>query len=733
MTPAGPSPEAFARLAPYIQRYIWRQGWTDLRPIQAQATAAVLDGDGHLLIASATASGKTEAAFLPVLTALHDHPSASVGALYVGPLKALINDQFERLDGLLAEADVPVTSWHGDASDAGKARLRRAPRGVVQITPESLESMLLRHPAVARALFCDLRFVVVDEVHAFLGSDRGAQLQCLLVRLERLAGVTPRRIGLSATLGDVQQAADWLAAASSRAVEIIEDHGAGRRLQLAVEAFDVGDEGSADSSGKEALHASLYAHAVGRKSLVFCASRGMVETTCAALRQEAEVRGEPDIFHAHHGSLSAALRHDAERAMRDAPGPACTVATVTLELGVDLGALERVLQVEAPSSVSSLVQRLGRTGRRGDPAQMLFYALRRDPGEHAGVHERLPWDLLVICAQLELYLRERWVESAPDRALPVSLLVHQTLALLKQWTELTPRMLAAELLTLPPFARVGADRLKVLLRFMIAQGLVERSGEGGLLLGGAGERIMDHWSSCAVFEDQIEVQVFDGSRHVGGIGLLPAPGEVFALAGSNWRALQVDGARRRVQATQVKGRGRQNWVGSGAGIDSRVMGMVRDLLSGTAVPAYLRPDAQAALSEARQAVQEVGLLRGSVHALGVHETLLLPWQGTAVTNAVQEILRLSFIGPQGSVRHFMVVPASRARLAEVIARLPDEAEVVSALVDAALSLDVRPGDGRYGAHAPVALLSEAYVRDTLDVSGALLWLRGLLPELSAAP
>lgn len=177
------SKTAFERYAPFIQEYIYRKNWKDLREVQVEACSAILDTDDHVIIASGTASGKTEAAFFPVLTKLHENPAKSIGVIYISPLKALINDQFERLNGLLEESHIPVWPWHGDIPQSIRKRALKERQGVLQITPESLESMLMRHPGDAARLFSDLRFVVIDEIHAFMGTDRGLQVLCLLSRL----------------------------------------------------------------------------------------------------------------------------------------------------------------------------------------------------------------------------------------------------------------------------------------------------------------------------------------------------------------------------------------------------------------------------------------------------------------------------------------------------------------------------------------------------------------------
>ena len=181
------SNSAFERYAPFIQEYIYRKRWTDLREVQAEACDAIMDTNKHVIVASGTASGKTEAAFFPILTILEKKPSASVGVMYIGPLKALINDQFERLNELLDECEIPVWPWHGDISQSTKKKALQVAQGILQITPESLEALLMRRPGDACRLFSDLRFIVIDEIHALMGEDRGLQVLCLIARLEKLS------------------------------------------------------------------------------------------------------------------------------------------------------------------------------------------------------------------------------------------------------------------------------------------------------------------------------------------------------------------------------------------------------------------------------------------------------------------------------------------------------------------------------------------------------------------
>ena len=227
----------FDRYAPFVQDFIYENGWDSLRGIQVAAGDAIFNSDDHVLLCASTASGKTEAAFFPILTEFWESPPASVGAIYVGPTKALINDQFYRLTDLCARADIPVWHWHGDVSASHKAKLMKRPSGILQITPESLEALLMHRHSAISALFCDLRYVVIDEVHSLLRGDRGGQTICLIERLSRMAGVDPRRIGLSATMGDPESVGRFLAAGTGRNTVIPKVEEPLRTWRLSMEHF----------------------------------------------------------------------------------------------------------------------------------------------------------------------------------------------------------------------------------------------------------------------------------------------------------------------------------------------------------------------------------------------------------------------------------------------------------------------------------------------------------------
>ncbi|MBO0748725.1 MAG: DEAD/DEAH box helicase, partial [Acidimicrobiaceae bacterium] len=376
---------AFALLHPALRRWVWERGWTALRDVQARAIPPILDADADVVISAATASGKTEAAFLPILSALTNSPSTRTGVevLALSPLKALINDQHERLADLCSPLGIPVTAWHGDVNGSAKHRLLERPEGILLITPESLEALLVLRGPQAPSLFGALRYVVVDELHSFICGERGAQVQSQLHRVEQAVHRQVPRIGLSATLGDQEAAGEFLRPGGGlRRVAIDADDHLELRLQLRGYLDRAPDHGShppAPAAPLEvveetatdtdwAIASDLARVLTGTDNLIFANSRREVEILADRLGQLAGDRGQGDAFLAHHGSLSKTLREEVESRLKDRSRPVSAVCTATLEMGIDIGSVASIAQVGPPPSVATLRQRLGRSGRRGDPA-----------------------------------------------------------------------------------------------------------------------------------------------------------------------------------------------------------------------------------------------------------------------------------------------------------------------------------------------------------------------------
>ena len=744
------SEQAFDRLAHFIQEYIYNHEWTELRAIQVEACRVIFETDAHLLLATGTASGKTEAAFLPVLTLLHENPADSIGVLYIGPLKALINDQFLRLNDLLKEAYIPVWAWHGDVSQSQKHKLVMEPRGVLQITPESLESLLINRGVDLIRMFGDLRFVIIDEVHALMSSDRGRQVLCQLVRLSRYIREQPRRIGLSATLGDYNLAENWLQSGTSRHVLTPKVDAAERKIRLALEHFYLPSETSAeradyidspnprgqkpeigkgDLSTADPYYEYIFENSKRRKCLIFANSRGETESVIGNLRQLADADRSPDVYFVHHGSISPSLREAAERAMRDPDHPTVTAATVTLELGIDIGQLDRIIQLNAPHSVSSFVQRLGRSGRRGNPSEMWFVCSEEQPSGKELFPTQVPWQLLQCIATIELYLTEQWIEPIPAVQLPFSLLYHQTMSILASAGELSPPSLAERVLTLPPFSQVTKDDFKELLLQLIEIDHIQRTEERGLIIGLAGEQVVRNFHFYAVFPDNEEFTVREESSEIGSIISPPPPGERFGLAGRAWEVVEIDLRRKTVFAKQVKGKVKTHWSGGIGNVHTRLLKKMRQILFEEDDYTYLQKGAKERLSGARQIARSLNLDSKNILPLGGDTWCIFPWMGTIAYRTLERFLKFHCEGSlgissiSGQSPYFMTFKLNKDRVADLCKKISLLAQK-GIESESLVGTEERPQLQKYDEFVPANLLRKAFVADSLSVRELIEEVRG---------
>ncbi len=648
----------FERYAPFVQDFIYRNGWETLRGVQVAAGEAIFGTDCNVLLSASTASGKTEAAFFPILTLFSENPPASVGAIYIGPLKALINDQFSRLTELCADAQIPVWHWHGDVAQSHKEKLLKHPSGILQITPESLEALLLHKHAYIPKLFGDLRFIVIDEVHSLLRGDRGGQTLCLIERLSRMAGVNPRRIGLSATIGDPEGTGRYLAAGTGRETVIPKVEQGKVKWRLSLEHFFTTpgvEESPADE--KTALpvldmktdtapensdpgFAYVFEHTRGKKCLIFVNSREECEAVTTTLRGYCEARHEPDRFLIHHGNLSASFRETAESVMKDDEQCMTTVTTATLELGIDIGRLERAFQIDAPFTVSSFLQRMGRTGRRGLPPEMWFVMREEQPEARAMLPETVPWSLLQGIALIQLYTEERWVEPPKTDRLPFSLLYHQTMSTLASSGELSPAALASRVLTLKSFERIDKEDYRTLLRHLIETDHIERTETGGLIVGLAGERQINSFKFYAVFKENEEYTVRSNSEELGTIVMPPPVGEKIAIAGHVWIVEEVDHKRHLVYCEQVRGKVPAYFGQCPGDINTKVLERMRKVLAEDKIYPYLMKNALGRLYDARSVARLGGVTTEPLINLGGDMWCLFPWLGTYAFLAMERFLKL---------------------------------------------------------------------------------------------
>jgi ATP-dependent Lhr-like helicase len=568
-----------ARLHPHLQHAIVHDlGWRELRPVQDLTIAAVLDGCNTVVLAP-TAGGKTEAAIFPVLSGILSDGSRPVCALYVCPIRALLNNQEARLAAYARMVGLEVFKWHGDVSDARKASFRQSPAHILMTTPESLEVMMVSARTDVRALFPELSAVIIDEVHAFAADDRGAHLASLLERLSALTGRDIQRIGLSATVGNPEVIGRWLQGSSKRPFRLVDpprpkaerDLRVGRCKDMEDAAFRIA------------------AAARGRKSLVFVESRAKAEKVAHAL----EGRGV-EVF-IHHSAVSRADRALAEEQFARGENTAI-VCTSTMELGIDVGDLDQVLQVDAPASVASFLQRLGRTGRRaGSRANCRFFCLSAE-------------SLLQTVALLRL-AEAGWVEDVtpPSRAMHV--LAHQVMALVLQEGGLSRHRVGGWLGAAYPFAGMRELEVQGLIDTMVARDILYEA-DGTLSLGRQGEERYgrkNFFELYAVFTAPPMLKVMFGKEDVGQIQAMfvamhdPAHGPLtFRLAGRAWEVGLVEYGRGVVHV-RVADRGRvPTWLGVPGVLSAALCGAIRETLrSRGAEGAWLEEEAAGELAEMR--------------------------------------------------------------------------------------------------------------------------------------
>lgn len=593
----------FSRFPERLQHAIANQlGFASLRPVQELAGEAILDGKNAVVLAP-TAGGKTEASMFPVIAGLMKEPPSGVGALYIAPIKALLNNQEVRLGEYTEMVGLRRFVWHGDAAATKKQSFVKEPAELLMTTPESLEVMLMSSRVPAPRLFADLRYVVIDEIHAFAGTDRGAHLLSVLERLASLSKHDVQRIGLSATVGNPEQIAKWLNGTSKRESVVVDPPKpkAQRRIKIALCE-------DADEFAAEAVREGR-----GKKSLFFCQSRALTETIAEKMRD-----GEIDVF-VHHGSVSKEERLAAEE--RFAQGTnACIVATSTLELGIDVGGLDLTFQANAPSTVSSFLQRMGRTGRReGTVANMTFLC-----EDTVSVVQNTALVLLASCG---------WVERVRDETRAWPVLVHQTLALINQHGGISAERCWLMLERVPDFRGISKDEYLQLIEHMKAKEYLFEAG-GLLSMGRAAEKAFgkkNFLELYAVFSSPVLYRVETeaskapvGSLEQAFVDRLVPEMSSFLLGGRAWLVSHLNHDDRLVRVRPSPRGKKPSWGGFVPQfLGFEVCQAMKQVLTSDEEYPFLDAKAKASLAEWRGDLGQ--LLQRSVDALTFDGTTLTWW------------------------------------------------------------------------------------------------------------
>ncbi len=717
------SSSSFALLHPKLQQWLWSKEWSSLRQAQELAIPPIVAAERDVIISASTAAGKTEAAFLPIATRLANDDVKRLGCLCVSPLKALINDQHTRLEQLFAAVDLDVHRWHGDVPGNKKLDLLKKPRGVLLITPESLEAIFILRGMGVRELFGSLRYVVVDELHAFMSTERGMQLQSLLHRIESAIERRVPRVGLSATLGDLSIAARFLRPRDAEAVLPIVSTEDTRELKIQVRGYKVvappASESVEDIAKREHDRGSYHLFDIaehvfktlrGTDNLVFANRRRDVEQLADLLRRKSEQLGVPNEFLPHHGSLSRALREEAEAFIKDTSKPGTLVCTTTLEMGIDIGSVTSIAQVGVPPSVASLRQRLGRSGRReGEPSVLRIYVAEPEITPKSTLVDRLRMSLVQSIAMVNLLL-EGFCEVPSEGQLHLSTLVQQVLSCIAQHGGVFAPVLFERLCGSGPFGAVDEKMFATLLRALGEKELISQMHNGELVIGIAGEKLVNHYSFYTAFWTREEYTLLVGGQVLGSLPIdFPLVVDNFLIfAGRRWRILEVDAREKVVMLEPAHGGRVPEWSSGHSVVDDRVREEMFAVYCSNEVPVFLDKRGQELLAEARDEFERAQL-RFSTVVESEGDALVFPWKGDRVLHTLELLLGGAGLSVTREDSALRIAERLRHDVEQALAAIAQHTTDVVALAGTVNNLEAEKHD----AYVPRVLLVLDYARRDL--------------------
>jgi len=469
------------KLADFIQDYIKKSGWQGLNNIQNMACKTIFDDNTNMLISAPTASGKTEAAFLPVITELYNSSSAGLSCVYIAPLKALINDQFTRVREVLEYANIPITKWHSDVEINEKKRILKNPRGILEITPESLESLLLWHENDISRLFGGIKFIIIDEMHNFIQSVRGLQILSILQRIQNITNTMPRRIGLSATLGDIDFAKMWLNMGSTLACTAHVENISYNQSDIKLSYFYTKVEGQSE------LYEYILSILNDKKSIIFHNNRKSAENTTEILKS-LNIDCPKHSFFVHHGKIDATNRNYIENFIKNTEKPWTVSATSTLELGVDVGGLSQVLQMNCPPNISSMAQRMGRANRKYGKPNIHCIFNEPSPTRLEYFYKDIYWQFIRCIAQIELY-KSGWIEPEERPKLVYDILFYHIMAYILVKNNTSLDNLVKKLLSISIFSDIPMKDFQILIDHMLKTNIIEYDKNKELVLANKGKEL----------------------------------------------------------------------------------------------------------------------------------------------------------------------------------------------------------------------------------------------------
>ena len=632
-----------------IKRWIFKNGWTNLRPAQQQAIKEIRQSNNNLIIYAPTASGKTEAAMLPLISELLDKDyKENAYIIYISPLKALINDQLIRMESICKDNDICTVPWHGDVPIHVKNRLDNNNQAILLITPESLEAMLINNPNKARFIFKNSISIVIDEFHSFLGNDRGDQLRSLLNRLDKFAKYCPRRIGLSATIGDENYIINALDSKNSSNTKIINESISGKRLiKLSLKGYEnelnIEEEELENTSPEEIERKKNNSPDIlitkdifrfrDQTNLVFPNSIRNVENFVYEGNFLCNQKEEDKIFFPHHSLLSNNLRKDVEGKAKEGKKPMTIVCTSTLELGIDIGSVDNVFQIYAPLSVASLRQRLGRSGRRGNDSVLRIHIVENCIKEDPKYVDLLRYKLVKTIAILKL-MSEDWYETENRSSVSLCITAHQILALLKQLGGATAEDIWFFFKEKNTF-NLDINIFKNLLNYLKEKELILQISRK-IYLSDQGSDLTDNFRFYTCFESVEEYQIYALGKK---LGIIPFDssldeGDNLLFAGQKWEIKKIDKDKRIVEVVNSTIKGSVPSTKAETNVDTKILEKMKIIYEEEEIPIFLDAKAKKLLTEAKEFFEKFDLKSQNWIPISDESIRWFPWVGTKTRTTI---------------------------------------------------------------------------------------------------
>lgn len=599
--------------------------WNSFTPIQDRAIQTIINTNKDVILSSGTASGKTEAAFLPILSLVEKSADQKLKVLYVSPLKALINNQFERITQLCDELYIHVQKWHGDVSSSTKKKFLKNPQGILQITPESIESFFVNHSEKLTEIFNNIEFIVIDEIHSFINSDRGVHLRSLIARISDFIENPPRIVALSATIDNFELVKQWVNYQNPNNVEVISIKESDKALQYSLMHFN----SSKDNNIPLELFEDIRELTKYQKALIFTNSRAQVEELTVILNRICVKEGDCEMYYPHHSSIDKAEREFVEKTVATSTIPKSIIATSSLELGIDIGSIDIVIQLDSTFTVSSLIQRLGRSGRNKGASQKLqLYSTNSE-------------SLLQSLAVMELVI-ERWVEPADGYKYPIDILFHQIISICKEKNGIHPDMLLEKIAMIPLLNSINIEDQIYLINYMLDTNILEEiKGSGEFIVGLEGERILRGKEFYAVFMTPEMYSVVNGVKPIGEISKtnLINEGDNIILAGRLWVIESIDERLNKIYVKRAFDGNPPKYLGDGVKIHKRIPEKMVEILCSNQSFGYLNEDAITILNDLRMPYRFNGMSNKQrvIWKMKDHQ-LFHMFTGTVIANTFNLIL-----------------------------------------------------------------------------------------------